>query len=406
MRWLAAHSGPVAGARRGGACRCCRPARGRRRQGAVRARLGAGAGVDPQHGRARAAVQRTQLHRLPSRAAAGRRPRSKGPACRVSSCCACRPGRPTGTSCRPTPCPARRAEGAPLVRYTDVPVTLADGTAVVLRRPTFAIGDAALRAGAGASVAAAGAVAARPRPAGGGPRRGDRRQGRSGRPRRRRHSRPRRRRTVRSARRAAEPARPGRGRAAARSGPADHAARRRPPATARRARRPAAPRRTATTLASRGSKLGDEILDSIVAYLAALPPPAAPASGHDAARRRSVRRARLRGLPRADARRRRPPRPTPTSCCTISAPSWPTRVPRADPAARLWRTAPLWGLGTTPALLHDGRARDAQEAILWHGGEAAAARERFRALDAGGARPAAVVPGRPVGDPACCARPC
>ncbi|MEM8601547.1 MAG: di-heme oxidoredictase family protein, partial [Bacteroidota bacterium] len=31
-------------------------------------------------------------------------------------------------------------------------------------------------------------------------------------------------------------------------------------------------------------------------------------------------------------------------------------------------------------LLHDGRARGVVEAILWHGGEAEAARERFRAL--------------------------
>ena len=29
-------------------------------------------------------------------------------------------------------------------------------------------------------------------------------------------------------------------------------------------------------------------------------------------------------------------------------------------------------------LLHDGRARSIQEAILWHGGEAKPARERFR----------------------------
>ncbi|MBL8737149.1 MAG: thiol oxidoreductase [Planctomycetes bacterium] len=49
-----------------------------------------------------------------------------------------------------------------------------------------------------------------------------------------------------------------------------------------------------------------------------------------------------------------------------------------------WRTAPLWGLGliTTVSghdrLLHDGRARGLAEAILWHGGEALAARERFR----------------------------
>ncbi len=39
-----------------------------------------------------------------------------------------------------------------------------------------------------------------------------------------------------------------------------------------------------------------------------------------------------------------------------------------------WRTAPLMDLGKTMAakapLLHDGRARNADEAILWHGGEA------------------------------------
>ncbi len=49
-----------------------------------------------------------------------------------------------------------------------------------------------------------------------------------------------------------------------------------------------------------------------------------------------------------------------------------------------WRTAPLWGIGRIGAVnghtrfLHDGRARDLAEAILWHGGEAEAARERFR----------------------------
>jgi len=53
-----------------------------------------------------------------------------------------------------------------------------------------------------------------------------------------------------------------------------------------------------------------------------------------------------------------------------------------------WRTPPLWGLGLQAAvnghtfLLHDGRARDAAEAILWHGGEALASREGFRNLTA------------------------
>jgi len=51
-----------------------------------------------------------------------------------------------------------------------------------------------------------------------------------------------------------------------------------------------------------------------------------------------------------------------------------------------WRTAPLWGIGLVQTVnrhsrfLHDGRARNLQEAILWHGGEAAGAMRRFRAL--------------------------
>lgn len=54
--------------------------------------------------------------------------------------------------------------------------------------------------------------------------------------------------------------------------------------------------------------------------------------------------------------------------------------------AREWRTAPLWGLGASASvngnreLLHDGRARDVTEAILWHEGEALRAREAFRRL--------------------------
>jgi CxxC motif-containing protein (DUF1111 family) len=51
-----------------------------------------------------------------------------------------------------------------------------------------------------------------------------------------------------------------------------------------------------------------------------------------------------------------------------------------------WRTQPLWGLGLIETvnghtfLLHDGRARNISEAILWHAGEAFAAREKFRAM--------------------------
>ena len=55
----------------------------------------------------------------------------------------------------------------------------------------------------------------------------------------------------------------------------------------------------------------------------------------------------------------------------------------------MWRTAPLWGIGYTEKVmgnnakvgyLHDGRARNLTEAILWHGGEADRSRQRFEAL--------------------------
>lgn len=51
-----------------------------------------------------------------------------------------------------------------------------------------------------------------------------------------------------------------------------------------------------------------------------------------------------------------------------------------------WRTPPLWGIGLIPAVnkhtryLHDGRARNIEEAILWHGGEGQKSREAFKEL--------------------------
>jgi len=54
-----------------------------------------------------------------------------------------------------------------------------------------------------------------------------------------------------------------------------------------------------------------------------------------------------------------------------------------------WRTAPLWSVGLTnkvsggpEAYLHDGRARNLEEAILWHGGESTPAKEAFRTMPA------------------------
>lgn len=47
-----------------------------------------------------------------------------------------------------------------------------------------------------------------------------------------------------------------------------------------------------------------------------------------------------------------------------------------------WRTQPLWGIGYTEEVnghtyfLHDGRARNLMEAVLWHGGEAEMAKQK------------------------------
>jgi CxxC motif-containing protein (DUF1111 family) len=60
--------------------------------------------------------------------------------------------------------------------------------------------------------------------------------------------------------------------------------------------------------------------------------------------------------------------------------------PDGDATGQEWRTPPLWGIGLTETVnghtffLHDGRARNLLEAILWHGGEAQAARDRVVAL--------------------------
>ncbi len=62
--------------------------------------------------------------------------------------------------------------------------------------------------------------------------------------------------------------------------------------------------------------------------------------------------------------------------------------PEGDADGYEWRTPPLWGIGLTETVsghtefLHDGRARNLTEAILWHGGEGQAAREAFAAMSA------------------------
>ena len=58
-------------------------------------------------------------------------------------------------------------------------------------------------------------------------------------------------------------------------------------------------------------------------------------------------------------------------------------------SGRDWRTPPLWGIGLTQTVsghtqfLHDGRARNLLEAVLWHGGEAEPARQQVLQFNAG-----------------------
>ncbi|WP_202419780.1 di-heme oxidoredictase family protein [Pseudoduganella guangdongensis] len=65
------------------------------------------------------------------------------------------------------------------------------------------------------------------------------------------------------------------------------------------------------------------------------------------------------------------------------------KVVEGQAKGNMWRTAPLWGIGYTEKVmgnsaqvgyLHDGRARNLTEAVMWHGGEASRSRDRFAAL--------------------------
>jgi len=65
------------------------------------------------------------------------------------------------------------------------------------------------------------------------------------------------------------------------------------------------------------------------------------------------------------------------------------KIVEGQAKGNMWRTAPLWGIGYTDKVigssakvgyLHDGRARTLTEAVLWHGGEADRARQRFENL--------------------------
>ena len=116
-----------------------------------------------------------------------------------------------------------------------------------------------------------------------------------------------------------------------------------------------------------------------------------------ASRRAALRRRALRGVSCSGAEDRRvsrpcrslpgkPSSPSPTCCCTTWAKGSPTDARTSWRVAASGARPPLWGIGLSQkvngagAFLHDGRARNFSEAILWHGGEAQVSREAFRQL--------------------------
>lgn len=137
-------------------------------------------------------------------------------------------------------------------------------------------------------------------------------------------------------------------------------------------------------------EIGRPLLDRVVAYLASLPAPApAPLAAPDLKRGERLFAA--------------------TGCAACHRPTLPAAgggmvrlftdlllhdmgpaladtMPEPGADAREWRTAPLAGLSDAlsekSGLLHDGRARSIEEAVTFHGGEAAAAARRFGALGA------------------------
>lgn len=65
-------------------------------------------------------------------------------------------------------------------------------------------------------------------------------------------------------------------------------------------------------------------------------------------------------------------------------PALASPAPQGAIPARIFLTRPLWGLAETAPYLHDGRAPTIHDAIVLHGGDAAAARDAYLALDEAG----------------------
>ena len=130
-----------------------------------------------------------------------------------------------------------------------------------------------------------------------------------------------------------------------------------------------------------GYEVADPILDMVAQYVASLPapPPAKPGPGAGLFARTGCAACHAT-LRLADG--------TPVGAYTDLllhdlGPGLNDGIGEGAAGPGLWRTAPLWDVAGSlkiGGLLHDGRARNVAEAVEWHGGEAASARTRFRAL--------------------------
>jgi CxxC motif-containing protein (DUF1111 family) len=63
-------------------------------------------------------------------------------------------------------------------------------------------------------------------------------------------------------------------------------------------------------------------------------------------------------------------------------PEDPNSRPHDGPLADEWRTPPLWGVADSAPYMHDGRANTLEEAIKFHGGQAASSAHQFAHLPA------------------------
>jgi CxxC motif-containing protein (DUF1111 family) len=145
------------------------------------------------------------------------------------------------------------------------------------------------------------------------------------------------------------------------------------------------PEQTACLAAPQGAEPGTAelpagVVDSVVAYLRALPPPAKAPEGAGKHWFAAAGCASCHALELAAV-------PAGTDLLLHDlGPGLADGVAEGTAHGAEWRTAPLAGIGRRLAagarLLHDGRAGDVGAAVGWHDGEAAAARTRF-----GGLRP-------------------